>query len=52
MEKKPFWDKPNPKDKPKKMSAAQKLKAKKFAKDRGMAYPSLVANVNAMKGKK
>lgn len=43
MEKK-FWDKPSPEGKPKKLTAAQKLAAKKRAADAGRAYPNLVDN--------
>lgn len=35
MKNKPFWDKPNPADKPKKLTAAQKLAAKRRAKEAG-----------------
>jgi hypothetical protein len=52
MEKKPFWDKPNPKDKPKKMSAAQKLAARKRAAAAGRSYPNLVDNAAVARGKK
>lgn len=52
MEKKPFWDKPNPKDKPKKMTAAQKLAAKKRAAAAGRPYPNLVDNAAVARGKK
>jgi hypothetical protein len=47
------WDKPRPKGlgKPKALSKAQKAKAKATAKAAGQAYPSLVANMNAAKGK-
>ncbi len=47
--KKPVWDKPRPKSlgKPKKLSTAQKQKAKAFAKRTGTRYPSLIANMAA-----
>lgn len=51
MKDKPFWDKPSPKDKPKKMTAAQKLAAKRRAKEAGRPYPNLVDNA-AVAGKK
>ena len=52
MDKKPFWDKPNPKDKSKKLSAAQKLAAKRRAKEAGRPYPNLVDNAAVAKKKK
>ncbi len=52
MDKKPFWDKPSPKDKPKKMTAAQKLAAKKRAASAGRPYPNLVYNAAVARGKK
>lgn len=47
--KKPVWDKPRPKKlgKPKKLTPAQKAKAKAFAERTGTRYPSLVANMAA-----
>ena len=47
------WDKPRPKGlgKPKALSKAQKAKARAAAKAAGQVYPSLVANMNAAKGK-
>lgn len=48
---KAFWDKPNPKDKPKKLSAAQKLAAKRRAKEAGRPYPNLVDNAAVAKKK-
>jgi hypothetical protein len=48
---KPFWDKPAPAGKPKKLTPAQKSSAKAAAKKAGRPYPSLVDNVNAMRKK-
>lgn len=45
------WEKDNPKRKSTKMTAGQKDKAKKAAKSEGRSKPSLVDNINAMKGK-
>ena len=47
------WDKPRPKGlgEPKALSKAQKAKARATAKAAGQVYPSLVANMNAAKGK-
>lgn len=42
--KKAFWEKDNPKTKSKKLSAAQKLAAKRRAKEAGRPYPNLVDN--------
>lgn len=53
--KKPIWDKPNPRlakgsrKKPSKLTPAQKEKAKAFAKRTGTRYPSLVANMAALR---
>ena len=52
MKNKPFWDKPNPSDKPKKLTAAQKLAAKRRAKEAGRPYPNLVDNAAVAKKKK
>lgn len=52
MSDKPFWDKAAPKsDKPKKLSAAQKLAAKRRAKQAGRPYPNLVDNAAVARGK-
>lgn len=51
MKNKPFWDQPNPKDKPKKLTAAQKLAAKRRAKEAGRPYPNLVDNAAVAKKK-
>jgi hypothetical protein len=51
MKNKPFWDKPNPADKPKKLTAAQKLAAKRRAKEAGRPYPNLVDNAAVAKKK-
>lgn len=53
---KPPWKKANPRkkagEKSKKLSPAQKAKAKKTARKAGRKYPSLVDNMNAAKKKK
>lgn len=51
MKNKPFWDKPNPADKPKKLTATQKLAAKRRAKEAGRPYPNLVDNAAVAKKK-
>lgn len=45
------WDKPRPKSlgKPKKLTSAQKAKAKAMAKAAGRPYPNLVDNIRAAK---
>lgn len=50
---KPVWEKPRPKSlgKSKKLTPAQKAKAKAAAKKAGRPYPSLVDNMNAAKKK-
>lgn len=48
---KAFWDKPNPKSKSKKLSAAQKLAAKRRAKEAGRPYPNLIDNAAVAKKK-
>ena len=50
---KQVWDKPRPKGlgKPKKLSPAQKSKAKAAAKKAGRPYPNLVDNMRASRGK-
>ena len=50
--KKPFWDQPAPEGKPKKLTAAQKLRAKRRAREAGRRYPNLVDNAAVSKGKK
>jgi hypothetical protein len=52
MKKKPIWETKNPNEKSTKLSSKQKQKAKRIAKASGSTYPSLVANIAAMKGKK
>lgn len=42
--KKAFWDKPNPSKKPSKLSAAQRLAARRRAREAGRPYPNLVDN--------
>jgi hypothetical protein len=48
---KPFWDKPAPKGKPKKLTSAQKSSAKASAKAAGRPYPNLVDNARASRKK-
>jgi hypothetical protein len=52
MEKKAFWDKPNPNKKSKPLTPTQKSKAKASAKAAGRPYPNLVDNAAAKKTKK
>ncbi len=47
--KKPPWEKPDPKSKPKHLTPSQKAYAKAKAKKAGQLYPSLVANMQAAK---
>jgi hypothetical protein len=49
---KPFWEKPAPKGKPNKLTAAQKLAAKKRAAAAGRPYPNLVDNAAVSKSSK
>jgi hypothetical protein len=51
---KQVYEKPRPKGlgKPKALSPNQKSAAKKFAKETGTKYPSLVANMRGAKAKK
>ena len=49
--KKQVWDKPNPKKASKKLTPAQKSKAKAAAKKGGRKYPNLVDNMRAARGK-
>lgn len=51
MKHKPVWEKPNPKEKSKKLTPQQKAKAKRIAKQSGTVYPSLVANIQAARKK-
>ena len=48
---KPVWKKPRPKSlgKPKKLTPAQKAKAKAAAKKAGRPYPNLIDNMRAAK---
>jgi len=48
----PVWATKNPKKKSKKLSPAQKAKAKETAKKAGRPYPNLVDNMNAAKSAK
>jgi len=50
---KPVWEKPRPKSlgKSKKLTPAQKAKAKASAKKAGRRYPNLVDNMRAARGK-
>jgi hypothetical protein len=56
MVKRPPWKKANPRKKAgkksKKLSPAQKAKARRSARKGGRRYPSLVDNMNAAKEKK
>jgi hypothetical protein len=47
-----FWDKPNPKEKSKTLTPAQKASAKARAKAAGRPYPNLVDNAAAARKKK
>lgn len=49
--KKKVWEKPNPKKASKKLTPAQKSKAKAAAKKAGRKYPNLVDNMRASRGK-
>ena len=49
---KPVWEKPNPKQKSKKLTPNQKASAKAKAKAAGRSYPNLVDNMRAAKNKK
>jgi ribosomal protein L15E len=49
--KKPVWETKNPKSKSKKLTPAQKSKAKSMAAKAGRKYPNLVDNMRAAKGK-
>jgi hypothetical protein len=49
--KKPVWETKNPKSKSKKLTPAQKSKAKAMAAKAGRTYPNLVDNMRAAKGK-
>jgi len=50
---KPVWEKSRPKSlgKPKKLTAAQKAKAKAAAKKAGRPYPNMIDNIRAARGK-
>lgn len=50
---KPIWEKARPKSlgKPKKLTPAQKAKAKAAAKKAGRPYPNMVDNMRAARGK-
>ena len=50
---KPVWEKARPKSlgKPKKLTPAQKAKAKAAAKKAGRPYPNLIDNMRAARGK-
>ena len=52
MAEKKVWDKKDPTKKDKKLTPAQKSKAKAAAKKAGRPYPNLVDNMNAAKKKK
>ena len=44
---KKVWEKPNPKEKSKKLTPAQKATAKAKAKKAGRPYPNLIDNMQA-----
>jgi hypothetical protein len=50
---KPVWEKARPKSlgKPKKLTPAQKAKAKAAAKKAGRPYPNMIDNIKAARGK-
>lgn len=50
--KKQVWDKPNPKKKSTKLTAAQKSEAKKRAEAAGRPYPNLIDNMAVARKKK
>ena len=50
--KKAFWETDNPKKKSSKLTATQKLRAKKRAAAAGRPYPNLVDNAAVARGKK
>tara|TARA_B100001939_G_scaffold335864_1_gene338319 strand:- start:12922 stop:13101 length:180 start_codon:yes stop_codon:yes gene_type:complete len=52
--KKPVWESknPTPKNKRRKMTSAEKAKAKRTAKKAGRPYPNMVDNIRAMKKKR
>lgn len=52
MAEKKVWEKEDPTKKDKKLTPAQKAKAKESAKKSGRPYPNLVDNMNAAKKKK
>jgi len=54
MAKKPIWKSKNPKPKSKrrKMTEAERAKAKRTARAAGRPYPNMVDNLRAMKKKK
>lgn len=47
----PVWDKPNPKEKSKKLTSAKKADAKARAKKAGRPYPNLIDNMAAARKK-
>jgi hypothetical protein len=49
---KPIWRKRNPKRQHRKMSRREKAAAKRAAREHGRSRPSLVDNINAMRGRK
>lgn len=51
MPKKAIWNTPDPNKHPKHMSSAMKSSAKRWAKNHHIPYPSLTANLHAMKHK-
>jgi len=51
MQKKPFWETKDPTKKDKKLTDAQKQKAKRMAKQAGRPYPNLVDNARVARTK-
>jgi hypothetical protein len=47
---KPLWERQNPRRKHKKLSPAQKRKAKKMAQRAGRRYPNMVDNARVARG--
>jgi hypothetical protein len=49
---KPIWKKRNPKSRHHRMSAMEKAAAKRSARKGGRSRPSLVDNINAIRGRR
>jgi hypothetical protein len=50
MSSEPVWKTKSPKKKSKKLTSAQRSKAKRAARQAGRPYPNAVDNINAAKG--